>query len=152
MRWHPMQYFGFKFNSLLSERVLNNLYRTRLSRHHVIWWFGSILPHPLPPPPPPSEARPAKHRKTEKERKKCWRGGGGKSQIIRRRESMVLYISFNTLCSPVKEQKVVFFVLEHLHIIMTTTAYHFVTKIRQRMKYFHIDNIDKRRQSVTHRT
>jgi hypothetical protein len=40
-------------------------------------------------------------------------------------------------------------VLEHLHII--TAAYHFVTKIGQRMKYFHAHNIDMR-QAVTHRT
>jgi hypothetical protein len=42
------------------------------------------------------------------------------------------------------------FVLEHLHMITTSAAYHFVTKTEQRMTYFHIDKIAKR-QAVTYR-
>jgi hypothetical protein len=63
----------------------------------MIW----LLPHPLLPIFPASKLDPAAtHRKTEEERQLAdERGekGGGRSQIIRRRESLVFYKSFNTL-------------------------------------------------------
>ncbi len=57
---------------------------------------------PLQPPSlSRQKVRPATHRKTETDKKLAgWRDGGGgwgRSQIIRRRESLVLYKSFNTL-------------------------------------------------------
>ncbi len=34
----------------LCQRVLNDLWRTRLSRRRMIWLLPHPLPHPLPPP------------------------------------------------------------------------------------------------------
>ncbi len=64
----------------------------------VVVWFGSS-----PTPSPSLLSR--QNRSTgdtqkdwEREKKTCWRGGGGGSQILRLKDSMVLYNSFNTLC------------------------------------------------------
>jgi hypothetical protein len=58
------------------QRVLNDLKRTRLSRGLIIW----LLADPLPSR---QQARPATHSK--------------RSRIIRAKDSLVLYKSFNTL-------------------------------------------------------
>ncbi len=50
-----------------------------------------------PPPLPPPFARPVIHRKTKKERQLAHERGRGRSQIIREREHLVLYKSFNSL-------------------------------------------------------
>jgi hypothetical protein len=73
------------------QRVLNDLYRTRLSLHRMIW----LLPHPVPPFPVSELER----RHTGRLRKRA-NLGYGRSQIIhvQRRESLFLYKSFNTLC------------------------------------------------------
>jgi hypothetical protein len=75
------------------QRVMNDLYRTRLSLHRMIW----LLPHPLPPFPSVSSTG-GTQEDWERETT-CWRGrwGMGRSQIIQRWESLVLYKSFNTL-------------------------------------------------------
>ncbi len=76
----------------LTQRAINGLSRTRLSRRRMIGSFP-LLSHLYR-----QGARPATHRKTEKERKLAERrGGGGRSIILLRRESLVLYKSFNTL-------------------------------------------------------
>ncbi len=59
----------------------------------------------VPPPPPPSKLDRRHIWKTEKERQLAdgrgarGRKGWGRCQIIRRRESLVLFKSFNTLCA-----------------------------------------------------
>jgi hypothetical protein len=74
---------------IFSQRILNDFLRTRLSRRSIIW----LLPHPFPPLLSAS----------------ClsfsvflfvggranWRKRGGMSLVIRRRESLVLYKSYN---------------------------------------------------------
>ncbi len=56
----------------------------------MIW----VLPQPLPPSP----VNKAKERETDNLLVCEWGEGWGRSQIIRRRESLVLYKSLNTLC------------------------------------------------------
>ncbi len=57
--------------------------------------------HARTPPPPPVSKLAIDTSKTEKERqladRRGWGSGGGRSQIIRRRESMVLYNTINSL-------------------------------------------------------
>ncbi len=69
------------------QRVLNNLQRPRFSRRRMIW----LLPSPLD------------RRDTGRVRKRdnllTGEGGRGRSLITRRRGSLALYKSFNTLCS-----------------------------------------------------
>ncbi len=56
-----------------TQRVLNDLWRTRVSRHLMIW----LLPTPFPLP---SISSTATHRKAEKERKLTDRREGGGSR------------------------------------------------------------------------
>jgi hypothetical protein len=76
--------------SLLTQKVLNDLKKARLSR--------------LPPSPlSRQKARPATHRKTEKERQNLLTGEGrrgwARSRIMRPQDSLRLYRPFNTLCA-----------------------------------------------------
>ncbi len=71
----------------LMQRGLNDLQRTRLSRRHMIW----LLPHPLPSPVSKLDRR---HTGRLRKRDNLLTEEGG-----RRRESLVFYKSFNTLCS-----------------------------------------------------
>jgi len=78
------------------QRVLNDLQRARLFRGRKIWFFAHPLLHLSR-----QKTRPATHRKTEKERHLADGRGGGwaRSRIILQQECLVLYKSFNTLCT-----------------------------------------------------
>ncbi len=83
----------------MHQRVLYDLWRTRLSRCRMIW-----LPPPTPSPPLPSLSQSSFLSPVQFT--DGGRGGGGVSRIIRRRERLVLYKSFNTLSGvhPLSEQ------------------------------------------------
>ncbi len=80
------------------QRVFNDLKMTRLL---FVVWSGWLLPHSFPPPPSASCLSfsvflcVAGRAYWWERREKGW----GRSQNIRRRESLVLYKSFNTLWS-----------------------------------------------------
>ncbi len=78
----------------VNQRVLHDLLRIRLSRRRMIW----LLLHPLPLLPTPGcfsfSVSPCVAGRLNDGR--GWRGRG-MSQIIRRRESLALYKSFNIL-------------------------------------------------------
>jgi hypothetical protein len=85
-----------KVSPSLMQRVLYDFERTRLSRRRMIW----LLPHQLHPPASILSlflSLPVCRRSSllTGEGGRGW----GRSQIIRRRESLVLYKSFNTLRS-----------------------------------------------------
>ncbi len=77
----------------MNQRVLNDLQRTWHPRGRMICLLRLLSRQ---------KALPATNRKTEKERQLAhggWgTGGWGWSQILQRRESLVLDMSFNTLC------------------------------------------------------
>jgi hypothetical protein len=72
------------------QRVMNDLQRSRLSSRRMIWLLS-------PSPPPPVSKLDGQHVEKMRKRDNMLMGEGGRSQIIGRRESLVLYKSFNTL-------------------------------------------------------
>jgi hypothetical protein len=81
----------------LIQRVLDDLWRTRLSCRRMI----CLLPHPLPPLYPEQVVSLYQYSCVSPVELFVGEVGGsrwGRSQIIRRRESLVLYKSFNPLC------------------------------------------------------
>ncbi len=89
--WESTRHISFQ---RLEKRMLNDLYRTRLSRRRMIW----LLSHPFPSPVTVSRlylflSLPVCRRSSLP----TGEGGEvGEREIIRGRESLVLYKSFNT--------------------------------------------------------
>ncbi len=79
----------------LYKRVLNDIWRTKISRGRMIW----LLAHPHSPSP--ISKLDQRHTGRLRKRKTCWRERVGRgwmrSRIIRPQESLVFYKAFSTL-------------------------------------------------------
>ncbi len=82
------------------QRVLNDLQRPRLFRGRRVIW---LLAHPLPPSP--VSKLDWRHTRRQRKRDKLLIGEGGKGvseepnhKTSRKQKSLLLYISFDTLC------------------------------------------------------
>jgi hypothetical protein len=77
------------------QRVLNDLWMTRLSRCRVVW----LLHHPLSLPPSTVSKLERRHTGRLRKRDNLLKGERmrDRTQIIQQQESLVIYKSFNTL-------------------------------------------------------
>jgi hypothetical protein len=99
------------FEDVLMQRVLNDLWRTKLSRHRIIW----LLPYPLL-----VSVSSTGDTQDEKERQladgRAEGGGAGGATSNNPRESLVLNKAFNTLCIDKKVENVATISAEDMEI------------------------------------